>query len=203
MERRVALITGAGLVIAFMFAIFFVVVEKANVQSAPPTPPGFEPIPADQVQAARATLDTKFATARSQQSPVPSAITPATETAVAKPLPTCAATTTVTASQTSSTIDPNNPNAGLLRTAQAQNAPYLYIPSKTTDLAPQVPSSGKESIIVRHPDCSYERYLVASDQVNSFVSGLAGGNVVVIRQPAQPYVGVKAPAVGTAPGTRP
>ncbi|MGI8967781.1 MAG: hypothetical protein ACR2GA_01585, partial [Chloroflexota bacterium] len=74
--------------------------------------------------------------------------------------------------------------------AQTQTSPGGLIPAsvRTTDLAPQIPAADKSTAIVRHPDGSYETYLVPEDQLDAFIKNL-GNDVLVTLIPPQSLIG--------------
>jgi len=117
-----------------------------------------------------------------------------TQTAVAKPLPTCT-TANTPPPLVFDTAVPGNANDSKLRTAQVQGATAINAPAderhvarQTIDLAPQVPREQKNDVWVRHIDCIYDVYLMTNDQIDGFRRSLPTGDLITsIGGPAQDY----------------
>jgi hypothetical protein len=59
-------------------------------------------------------------------------------------------------------------------------------PSRTRDLAPNVPSDQKITVIVRHQDGSYEGFLMPWGQYQNFKSSVPSGDTVIDYVPPEP-----------------
>jgi len=187
MRRRIIVVVG----IAIFTVIGVVIIGRvSSVQSAQPTPYPFQPLRSTQLSATGSAASARLATGIAGSTLSPGAVTGPTLTAEAKPIPSCTSSIG-TVSTPLPTISPNNPSAILLETAQAQNASALYIPSQTTDLAPQTSVDSKESVIVRDATCMITRYLVPYGQADAFIAGLPKSDMVILRSPARPYAGNK------------
>jgi hypothetical protein len=64
--------------------------------------------------------------------------------------------------------------------AAAPSRDGLIVPTRTTDLAPQLAERDKAEVVVRHPDGVHEAFLLAPDRVSAFVGTLPPGDVVVV-----------------------
>ncbi len=80
----------------------------------------------------------------------------------------------------------------------------VFLPARTTDLDPQVPANEKQTVIVRHVDCTYEGYLMAGGRVPSFQSNVPAGDTVVSISPLPSSAYIHgyppSPPVGLTPG---
>ncbi|HSW97014.1 MAG TPA: hypothetical protein VLF89_04270 [Candidatus Saccharimonadales bacterium] len=56
---------------------------------------------------------------------------------------------------------------------------YAQPTTKTTDLAPGIPNTGRTAIVVRHSDSSYEKFLVPNATVDSYIKSLLQGDTVI------------------------
>lgn len=191
---RKPLILGIATVgIALVAAVIAAVIYSTQAQSAGTNSPGFTPLSPAQAQASMSAANGAIATGRAK---TPTRLgEAATLTAVVKPIPTCVSTPATTATPLP-TVDASSPMGGFIATQQAQNASYTHSTSKTTDLAPQISLDQKGNYLVRHANCTYEEFLVANDQANSFLNNLPVGDVVVAAVPPQNIFGKHADYIG-------
>ena len=100
----------------------------------------------------------------------------------------------------------NTPNAAITAIARYQ-ATYpgdVIGPTRTTDLAPQVPQRDKVTIVVRHANCTYDYYYLTADQIAGFRAGLPPGDTIFASAPPESLIGKHPPPApqpsGAAPG---
>lgn len=96
------------------------------------------------------------------------------------------------------TVAPNNRSTpGAFNTAIARyQATYpgdVIIPTQTVDLAPQIPSADKETLVVRHANCTYDYVLLPSSDVASYQSTLPSGDTIVAQAPPESSFGKHPP----------
>lgn len=81
--------------------------------------------------------------------------------------------------------------------------PRQNVPSRTTDLAPQLATDDKETIVIRHADCSLEAVLVAPDQASAYIRSLPAGDAVATIFSPQSVMGQHPQPGSTQRGTSP
>lgn len=79
----------------------------------------------------------------------------------------------------------------------------VIIPARTTDLAPTAVSDEKYGAVVRHINCTYDKYLLLYDQLAAFENNLPPGDQVVAVLPPSSSLGhVPNTVPPLGPGTR-
>lgn len=201
MLRR--LVHPIGLGIILIATILAIIVAIPRVRGAQTNPRHFQPLSPASVSATMGAVQTRMQTVVARVTPLSGIVTPPTLTAEAQPIQTCTFPPGMHTAPVA-TVDATNPDAGILQAAQAKNADHVYTSSQTIDLAPQMSTNGKEAIYVRHIDCTVINYLVPYDQTDAFIAKLPRNDAVILRTPAEPYVGVKPKTTSaTPPMTKP
>lgn len=200
-KKMVLLLAGSMLL---LLPALLAVRSVASAQSGPPHPnqaalkdPTIAAlstlITSKQIPAATADLVSATFQAGIAQHPIPAnypTANPATQTAVAKPIPTCASTPPAAPTVAVATVNRQNPadvaqhtQAAKVATAIGASPNDLLLANRTTDLAPQVSASDKNAVYVRHPDCTIESFLMPNEQIDTFKQHLPPGDIVLSISP--------------------
>lgn len=187
---------------------------SSMVKGAQSTGTRFFTVSPDQLHAMRQTADAGIISVGAQNT-APAGATPfsvvatgvsGTQTAVAKAL-SCVSASGLASSATVSavwgTVDPKNPDASFLQTAQARQHGGPISISRTTDLAQNLAPEDKGTIIVRHANCTYEEFKIAPDKqtVDTFIGNLPATDVVVNVAPPQSIFGKYPPVAPVRQGS--
>lgn len=130
---------------------------------------------------------------------------PATSTVKPTITPACTPTPAVRLPPTATpAVRSNISNTiGVVRGTETLPPGQVIVPARTTDRAPSLPKEDKYSVTVRHADCTYETFLFAGSDVDTFIANLPPGDAVAFTAPAQSLMGKRAIRPGTVAGTPP
>lgn len=185
--RKTRLLVG----LAAIGLILGAVVALSFVYSAPPsaTPDLRNPQGASAILTEAPVRAAEISTAGALIFPTPP--NSATMTAGSRPQPTCVSVAPAVLTAAPSLIPapryPNDPLPAMQSTSIASQIAghSRYIPVRTTDLAPNVSAQDKWIVEVGYPDCTAERFLVATADINTFVPPpQSNGFIVTIFPPA-------------------
>lgn len=92
--------------------------------------------------------------------------------------------------------------AGLVAPGTGASAPVQLapVPSKVTDLAPQMAESDKAALIIRHQNGSREKVLMPPAQIDAYLSRLPATDKIDVIIPPQAMVGHAPAQAPPAPG---
>ncbi len=217
-RRKIALLIGVPLLAVLLGVTAFV--SAGTIRSVPPTP---RALTIADLLNPPGDFRTPFARAATFQAVLPTlsgsvvgtSLPGATLTAAARPAPTCTPPPAGVPTQTYSPPRyPNDPVIAIQQTSVASEvaAHTYYAVTRTVDLAPQIPTEQKWTILVGHPDCTAEWDLVATADVNAFTPPagsflLSADPPSASRRPPVPPGGYKPhtpnPNATLTPGVRP